>query len=137
MADFVDYREPRGDRKPAMGGLLKIAGFVAVCFLALLLVLAVVLYSEDNAAIGRRNEAKGQQIVQALEQYKAAKGAYPPTLDALVPMYIGRIPRPDSAEWLYLPDPGGAEFGLFFEGGANDPVSSYNSKDKYWNTDTK
>ena len=51
-----------------MAGLLKIAGFVAVCFLALLLVLAVVLYSEDNAAIGRRNEAKGQQIVQALEQ---------------------------------------------------------------------
>jgi hypothetical protein len=49
-----------------------------------------------------------------LEQYETANGIYPKTLDVLVPTYIRAIPDPKSAEWVYLPDSAGNEFGLFF-----------------------
>ena len=109
---------------------------IAVILLVPLALFAAALL-KDNAAIARHNEALGNQVVQALERYKTANGTYPNTLDPLVPAFIPAIPKPKSAQWAYLPDRSGNGFGLFFEGGDDDPVGSYDSNSRCWGTDTK
>lgn len=62
-------------------------------------------------------EARAERIVQALADYHQREGVYPPTLDALTPRYLLRVPQPVELRgetWCYQ---GGADFyrlGVFF-----------------------
>lgn len=62
-------------------------------------------------------EARAERIVQALVDYHQREGVYPPTLDALTPRYLLRVPQPVELRgetWCYQ---GGADFyrlGAFF-----------------------
>ena len=60
-----------------------IAGLAAAAWL-LRACLAVFINKEDQPA--------ADSLVAALDKYKAAKGAYPPSLDALVPEYLPALP---------------------------------------------
>jgi hypothetical protein len=55
----------------------------------------------DNSP-GSLTEQHGKVIAQALDQYRAANGEYPETLDELVPQYIADLKEPSSVwGWLY------------------------------------
>lgn len=54
-----------------------------------------------NAVLGgptAGDRHKMQQITQAINSYGHATGYYPPSLDALVPHYLGAVPKTDSGE---------------------------------------
>jgi hypothetical protein len=39
------------------------------------------------------NQARGNEIVQALNEYKQTSGQFPETLNALTPSYLSKIPK--------------------------------------------
>ena len=74
--------------------------------------------------------ATGEKLVDALERYRAATGAYPPNLALLAPAYAADIPAPcaGNPNWVYQTQPGG-HFTLTF--GANAgyyPCGYYDSR---------
>lgn len=50
---------------------------------------------------------RGDRIIAALDAYRAEHGAYPETIDALVPGYLAQIERPTVGDqlWDYRVDP--------------------------------
>lgn len=70
-------------------------------------------------------DARAERIVQALTDYHQREGVYPPTLDALTPRYLLRVPQPVELRgetWCYQ---GGADFyqlGFFFREFFSMPV---------------
>jgi len=70
-------------------------------------------------------DARAERIVQALADYHQREGVYPPTLDALTPRYLLRVPQPVELRgetWCYQ---GGADFyqlGVFFREFFSMPV---------------
>ena len=70
-------------------------------------------------------DARAERIVQALADYHQREGVYPPTLDALTPRYLLRVPQPVELRgetWCYQ---GGADFyrlGAFFREFFSMPV---------------
>src|SRR5687768_17471105 len=106
LNEAPQHAKPRGPfRALRVTALVVTAGVVIVLFGALLF--------SGPAAVGERNQARGDQIIAALERYKVANGSYPAALKALVPQFLESIPQPEDAEWVYLPDASRAEFGLF------------------------
>jgi len=95
------------------------------------------LWVADTSGHAAHNVAQGNRIVQALQAYEAAHGAYPASLRDLVPKFIEDIPKPERAEWIYEPVPDRARFMLCFEGGAPDAVGCYDSTLAKWQVDTK
>jgi hypothetical protein len=57
-------------------------------------------------------------VIQALERYRAAHGAYPDSLAALTPQFIKSLPQADGANgdlsYAYASSAGGADFRLSF-----------------------
>jgi len=135
-ANQLEYAAPAVKKPVNLIAVAKTAALAAATLVVLIVFLAAFLSYTDNGSIADRNLAKGEQIVKALERYKATHTAYPPTLDALVPSYIYRLPQPERAEWMYFPEDGGSRFGLFFQSD-DAPVGHYNSTSKIWDVDTQ
>ena len=84
------------------------------------------------------NEARGNEIVQALEEYNRVNGSYPETLDALTPRFLPSLPKARSAQWHYETKKDRRHFLLgFTDGGDYDPVGWYDSEQPFWAVDTK
>jgi len=52
---------------------------------------ALVMLDQGNAIVARRVQADFEQIARALEAYREKRGAYPETLDQLVPDYLPQL----------------------------------------------
>ena len=86
------------------------------------------------------SQQHGNQIVTALEAYKADHGVYPQDLGELVPKYLREIPPPVAGDrqWGYLPGDVGERFDLTVTGPTeNDPIMGYHSPSKKWWMDTR
>jgi len=67
---------------------------IVVTALALSAGAGVYAYAHRDEGKVEESKQRGAAIVQALERYRADQGDYPPTLDALVPRYVGTIEPP-------------------------------------------
>jgi hypothetical protein len=104
-----------------LGGL--IIGVAAAAF-ALRACYCVFVNKEDQSAADR--------IVAALDAYRAAKGGYPPSLDALVPRYLQALPAPrpfGSIGYVALEGGRGCLVGYFTHG---DFLEEYDCNAKTW-----
>ncbi len=63
--------------------------------------------------------SRGKTIVAAIERYEDKNNSYPVSLEALVPEYIGRIPKSDinnlDYSYLYFPKAGTYSLGIIVE----------------------
>jgi hypothetical protein len=70
-------------------------------------------------------EARAERIVKALADYHQREGVYPPTLDALTPRYLLRVPQPVELRgetWCYQGDDDFYRLGAFFREFFSMPV---------------
>jgi hypothetical protein len=70
-------------------------------------------------------EARAERIVQALAEYHQREGVYPPTLDALTPRYLLRVPQPVELQgetWCYQGGADSYRLGAFFREFFSMPV---------------
>jgi hypothetical protein len=80
---------------------------------------AVYVYSHRDEPAIERTKTAGDEIVAALERHRAQEGSYPPSLAALVPAYLERVPAPPWGEqWTYRTFEDGAYCGLYVRQGA-------------------
>jgi hypothetical protein len=79
-----------------------------------------------------RSEAWAVPIVQSLEQYHAAEGAYPRQLEELVPKYLKTIPGVyvGCDGWFYRAAHDSFELSLTINNG--DTIILYDPRDKHW-----
>ncbi len=49
---------------------------------------------QDDGIRGYISRARGNQIINALYEYKRQNGCYPESLSKLTPVYIGKLPKP-------------------------------------------
>lgn len=92
-----------------------------------------------DAARIQQSQEIGDEIIQAIEAYKLKGGVYPPTLDALVPKYLGGIRQPVAGEcqWKYHRSPDGGFYSLLFEESGSHPRRySRSTGSKWWNYDS-
>jgi hypothetical protein len=81
---------------------------------------------------------RGTEIIGALASFRADKGKYPDTLDALVPQYLAEIKPPlvGRPEWGYRARNEGQVFDLWFADGeltdVTKPISVYSSDAGRW-----
>jgi hypothetical protein len=98
--------------------------------------LVVLLAScEPNKTSVPNDKLIGDQIVAALEKYKATRGSYPDVLSELEPAYIGHItsPRYGERKWDYVHYCRNDSFGLAMWGRKlTDDGYMYNSERKQW-----
>lgn len=102
---------------------------LAAAFIGLIAIaepgIAYALFIEARWSLQRieASQARGFEIVDAINRFKADKGEYPTALNALVPGYISRIPAPTAGtrEWRYSRSNGSFElaFGSHELGGMN------------------
>ncbi len=65
-----------------------------------------------NPTCFRLTQRQGDQIVEAMEDYRQVEGDYPASLDALIPGYLPALPKP-ACEWFaYRPGGIGRHFEL-------------------------
>ncbi len=81
------------------------------------------------------NQGKGNEVLSAIEAYHKAVGAYPPTIDTLVPQYLPAIPKLKKAEWTYRASRDG--FSIGFSGYGSQYSGWYASDDPGWMIDSK
>lgn len=101
---------------------------------------AAVIAEKLEARRVQETYRRAAAICQALDQYLAREGKYPPSLDRLIPMYSQTIPAPAAGnrKWVYEAPRDGAYFVLGFEGDSVDyPSHFYDSKSCTWDVDTK
>jgi hypothetical protein len=76
-----------------------------------------------------------QPIITALEQFRAANGVYPKSLDDLVPVYLPAVPKTKmgfyGTRFEYYSE-NGNDFFIGFEGTMMFRFYNYNSKTKRW-----
>ena len=70
--------------------VLQIGGVIVIALVAVALLLRACL----GVFVNKEDEPVANSLIEALERYKAAKGIYPPKLDALVPEYLQALPVP-------------------------------------------
>jgi len=121
-----------------------IFGCRKIVVLAVGLLLASTISACSNWTKENINESRrrGNEIISALEAYRAKHQSYPAKLEELVPMYLSEIKSPlaGNGQWKYVT--GGNEgkgFYLGFEGNDpdTDPVSYFSSEDGKWYMDTR
>ena len=98
----------------------------------LLVVLVPALGGCDSSAPDALNVA-GNQIVSALEAYRADHGNYPLKLEELQPDYLADVPEANwgNREWHYTPSE--TQYGLHVcRGQDHYPCYYYSSKSKQW-----
>lgn len=81
------------------------------------------------------DEQLGNQIIAALEKYKAQSGSYPDVLSELEPTFIGKItpPRYGAKRWQYVHYCKTDSFGLTMAGARlTDDDYVYSSERKRW-----
>lgn len=90
---------------------------------------------ETEQAI-KETHARGEQIVAALERWKAITGKYPASLDLLVPSELASIPRPvvGNGIWKYT-TPGDQSFRLRSWVGPDYESDYWDSGAKDWYMD--
>ena len=105
--------------------LVVIAALLAIGYVALDFFTA----GEKNVAI---TESRGMQLIQALSKHKRDSGAYPDTIDKLVPKYISAQPKcPGGEPFAY--SMAGGEFGLVCPNVVfKMKPYSYGSKSRVW-----
>jgi len=89
---------------------------------------------EDKSFVSD-DERTGDQIIAALEKYKAEQGFYPDTLNQLVPTYLGKITQPRYGEkrWDYIHYCKNDSFGLAMWGQElSDDGFVYSSERRKW-----
>jgi hypothetical protein len=106
----------------------KRAAAIAGAALALLVVakLFMVFVLKDE------NRAAGEEIVAAVEAYKAANQRYPETLAQLQPKYLGKLPQPASGtNFVYASSPDGKAAWFGYQT-MSDAFSEYDSQSRKW-----
>lgn len=88
--------------------------------LALLAMVVLVVQSADEWSALRIYSSKrtGNRIIDSLDAYERDHGAYPATLNELVPQYLSELPPPMAGDsvWRYDREAGAKSFSLEFEG---------------------
>lgn len=82
-----------------------------------------------------RNVDNGDRIIAALDKYKAGNGAYPPSLNALVPEYLSEVPEAHGRgmKWDYNVRRNNRQFRLTFN--SDEPgviIGNYDSDERVW-----
>jgi GAF domain-containing protein len=118
-------------------------GLATVC--GLLLVAGILwmahVRANDPWSDSRIEESKaiGDEIVAALEKYKADKGIYPAKLEDLAPRYLGRLRAPTAGtqQWDYVRTSGGRFYNLGFYESTEIGSPHYGrfSENDYWDYD--
>jgi len=96
------------------------------------LVVLVVVYKLAVFFVTDENRPAGEEIVAAVEAYKAGNKRYPENLAQLQPKYLGKIPRPaPGTNFVYATSPDGAAawFGYQTRG---DVFCEYDSGTRKW-----
>jgi len=96
------------------------------------LVVLVVVYKLAVFFVTDENRPAGEEIVAAVEAYKAGNKRYPENLVQLQPKYLGKIPRPaPGTNFVYATSPDGAAawFGYQTRG---DVFCEYDSGTRKW-----
>ncbi len=112
-----------GRRKPAIWSAVLFAFFVSATT-------ASIVTGDWQV---RRTKVTGLKIVHALDRFAVKNGAYPTTLDELVPEYLDVIPKSrvgTKASFRYWLDEDG-DFGLSFDR-PTFLMSTYRSSDRRW-----
>lgn len=139
-------RDPAGPgRPPEAAGrshpfryLLGAVGLIPLLILLVITILCVLIqFPEWDHVAARDSMRQGEQIIVALEAYRAQHAKYPERLEQLVPGFIAAIPNPTTGtcHWRYLATLQG--FTLAFGCGEYlYPGCSYNSETKKWHYDS-
>lgn len=110
---------------------------VSVCLISIGVGCGKRSWSSKNV---EESKKRGGIIVVALDNYKQSKGAYPKSLDELVPAYLASIPQPaaGNTNWTYIGGPPDSDFMLEFSGPTDrDPQYWFDSETRHWEWDTK
>ncbi|HOX07797.1 MAG TPA: hypothetical protein PK280_15460 [Planctomycetota bacterium] len=108
--------------EPIHGGPTRARGIEKVLtWAAIGLVLALVggaawdFFDQDDGFRGRISRRRWDVVIRALENFRHDKGAYPSSLDQLVPSYLHSIPKPLIGKaFEYSVYSGGESFSLEF-----------------------
>ena len=98
------------------------------------------LYKVLDQPTAQEGQERAEELIKALEQYKADTGMYPTELDALVPNYLTAIPQPArGAQYEYELLSNGAEFTISFDVGISidGDYCEYISKTRIWQCSDK
>jgi hypothetical protein len=90
----------------------------------------------NRTSVGN-DKLNGDQIIAALEKYRAQRGSYPDVLSELEPNYVGHItsPRYGEKKWTYVHYCKNDSFGLAMWGKKlTDDGYVYSSERKQWET---
>lgn len=70
---------------------------------------------DEHTTASAEDFRRGNDIIAALEKYRAAHGVYPDTLSVLVPTYLRAVEDPDYGErkWVYIHYGEKRTYGLF------------------------
>jgi hypothetical protein len=85
-------------------------------------------------------QERANELIKALEQYKADTGSYPSELDVLIPTYLSAIPQPArGAQYEYELLSNGDEFTISFDVGISmdGDYCEYISTTRIWQCSDK
>ncbi len=109
---------------------------VMVIFCTIVLGLCLMIAGcQSREDVAGDNQGKGNEVLSAIEAYHKAVGAYPPTIDTLVPQYLPAIPKLKKAEWTFRAS--GDGFSIGFSGYGSQYSGWYASDDPGWVIDSK
>ncbi|MBA3272704.1 MAG: hypothetical protein H0T11_02380 [Chthoniobacterales bacterium] len=99
--------------------------------LAAFLSVGLVLLNSNST---QKNQSGGNLIIGALENYKSDHRAYPPSLDALMPKYLKKLPKVyGGATWKYSTFSNDQQFRIaFFDDSPRSITGNYRSDQPGW-----
>ncbi len=122
--------------------IIVLATFVLGTCLCLGCVLTVSpqLYNVLDQPTAQEGQERANELIKALEQYKADTGSYPSELEVLVPNYLSAIPQPArGAQYEYELLSNGDEFTISFDVGISmdGDYCEYISTTRIWQCSDK
>ena len=122
--------------------IIVLATFILSACLCLGCVLTVSpqLYNVLDQPTAEEGQERANELIKALEQYKADTGSYPSELEVLIPNYLSAIPQPARrAQYEYELLSNGDEFTISFDVGISmdGDYCEYISKTRIWQCSDK
>lgn len=101
---------------------------------AIVVLSACKLFTPEPPGVGDKAErgyAALEPVIKALEQFRADKGAYPESLDELVPDYIASVPAEVNGESIFYAKAGESFSLAFHYVGPGTNTCTYTPKDQW------